>query len=205
MSWDGFDDWDSKRQASGQYWSPWDLETAQNSREFADSGFTAKAGFAKAQSAGDKEGMAYWRGDMQNSRASYGNYKADDSGQGYISLGPARAGVNSTSSQIGSYGDFSYDPYDNSYLDYQKELLDRVVNRPDFSYAKDEDPVWSSYKKSYLREGERASANALAQASALTGGRPSSYAVSAASQAGDYYASKRAVGVYGRWFAYFAG
>jgi len=188
--WDGWDEWDSKRQASGQYWSPWDLETAQKSREFADTGFTAKEGFAKSQMAKDKSGMDYWSGVMQDARANYGNYRADSSGQGYISLGPARAGVTSSLSQAESYEPFSYDPYDNSYSDYQKQLLDKAVNRPEFSYAKEEDPAWSSYKKSYLREGERATANALAQASTLTGGRPSSYAVTAASQAGDYYASK---------------
>ncbi len=80
--------------------------------------------------------------------------------------------------------------YVNAYEQQQKDLLDKVVNREQFSYDKDTDPVYGSYKKSYLREGDRATANALAQASAASGGRASSYAVNAATQAGDYYATK---------------
>lgn len=96
--------------------------------------------------------------------------------------------------QIGGYGSFSYNAaapaYSNAYAQMQQKLLDSVVNRPDFSWSKETDPQWASYKKQYLREGERAQANALAQASAASGGRPSSYALTAASQAGDYYAGK---------------
>ena len=84
-------------------------------------------------------------------------------------------------------GSFQYDQEDS----YQK-LLDRIVNREEFSYDHESDPRWSAYKKSYTREGERATADALAKASAATGGVPSSYAVTAASQAGDYYAGQLA-------------
>lgn len=69
-------------------------------------------------------------------------------------------------------------------------MLDAILNREDFSWSKETDPQWSSYKKSYLREGDRATQNALAQASAASGGRPSTAAVTAASQAGDYYAAQ---------------
>lgn len=89
---------------------------------------------------------------------------------------------------------FSYEGqapvYENAYAQQQKELLDAVLNHGDFSWSKETDPLWGEYKKSYLREGDRATANALGQASAASGGRASSYAVNAASQAGDYYASQ---------------
>ena len=61
---------------------------------------------------------------------------------------------------------------------------------PEFSYDTETDPLYQAYKKQYLREGQRASENALGNAAAATGGIPSSYAVSAASQAGDYYAAQ---------------
>ena len=64
-------------------------------------------------------------------------------------------------------------------------LLDKVVNRTPFSYDIDTDPLYSSYKKSYLREADRAREDTMAQASAMSGGRPSSYAVNAAQQAGN--------------------
>lgn len=89
---------------------------------------------------------------------------------------------------------FSYDAqaptYSNAYSQLQQQLLSDLLNRQEFSYDKETDPQWASYKKSYLREGDRATSNALAQASAASGGRPSSYAVNAATQAGDYYATK---------------
>jgi len=98
--------------------------------------------------------------------------------------------------KLGQQGSFSYDKtapsYQNQYAEMQKDLLDQIVNRPEFSWDKNSDPSYSAYRKEYLREGDRASANALAQASAASAGRPSSYAATAAAQAGDYYAGKLA-------------
>ena len=96
--------------------------------------------------------------------------------------------------QIGKYPDFSWDQeaptYTNPYEQLQKELLDQLLNREDFTWSTDTDPVFGQYQKQYLREGERATANALAQAAAASGGQTSSYAATAASQAGNYYASQ---------------
>lgn len=74
---------------------------------------------------------------------------------------------------------------------YQKQL-NILSPREEFSYDPENDPSFQAYRKAYLREGERASANALAQASAASGGMPSSYAVTAAQQAGNYYAGQLA-------------
>lgn len=57
----------------------------------------------------------------------------------------------------------------------------------DFIYDEKSDPSYGALKKTYLREGDRAREDTLAKVSAATGGAPSSYAVMAASQAGDYY------------------
>ena len=76
--------------------------------------------------------------------------------------------------------------------DYQARR-DAAMQRAEdmkFSYDPNTDPSWLAYQKQYRREGDRATANALGQAAAMTGGMPSSYAVTAASQAGDYYASQ---------------
>lgn len=96
--------------------------------------------------------------------------------------------------QIGKYPDFSYDEeaptYTNPYEQIQQDLLDKILNREDFTWDKDTDPVFGAYQKQYLREGERATANALAQAAAASGGQTSSYAATAAAQAGNYYAAQ---------------
>ena len=62
--------------------------------------------------------------------------------------------------------------------------------KPTFSYNLETDPVYQAYQKQYLREGQRATQDTLGTAAASTGGLPSSYAMTAASQAGDYYAAQ---------------
>nr|WP_326184905.1 hypothetical protein [uncultured Oscillibacter sp.] len=127
-------------------------------------------------------------------RKSYGNYTGGSDGSRYYSAGKIPGQIDDVLDQINSYGSFSYDAsaptYENQYAAQQQALLDAILNREDFSWSKETDPLWPVYKKEYLREGERATANALAQTSAASGGRASSYAVNAATQAGDYYATK---------------
>lgn len=67
--------------------------------------------------------------------------------------------------------------------------LERAENMR-WDYDPNADPVWQALQKQYRREGDRATREAMGQAAAMTGGVPSSYAVTAASQAGDYYAAQ---------------
>ena len=95
--------------------------------------------------------------------------------------------------QLG-YGSYSYGEaqpeYNNRYDATIQDLLDQIVNRKDFSYDPENDQLYSQYRKQYTREGQRATQDALGAAAAASGGIPSSYAVNAAAQAGDYYASQ---------------
>ena len=84
--------------------------------------------------------------------------------------------------KILGYGDYS-SPYAKEISD----LVTAITGRDPFSYDLETDPSWQAYKKQYTREGRRASEDALAQAAAMTGGVPSSYANTAAQQAGNYY------------------
>ena len=81
-------------------------------------------------------------------------------------------------------GGFQY-----AHEDAYQRLLRQAAGQSAFRYNPNSDPVMQAYTRAYRREGERATANALAQAAAATGGIPSSYAVGAAQQAGAYYAS----------------
>ena len=95
--------------------------------------------------------------------------------------------------QAKNYGDFSYGPapkYTNRYDDKINAALDTILNNPEFSYDAASDDLYSQYRKAYLREGDLATRNALAQSAAATGGIPSSYANAAAAQAGNYYAAQ---------------
>lgn len=82
--------------------------------------------------------------------------------------------------------------YNNRYDPQIQQTISDILGRGEFTYDPKTDPVYSSYQKQYTREGQRATADALGQAAAATGGMPSSYAVTAATQAGDYYGAKMA-------------
>lgn len=167
-----------------------DLNLAQKYPEFGLSVLSLKKDYNNAATA---EQRLLANQAANELRKSYGNYSGGADGGSFRLESKLNRRADDLLGQIGSFGSFSYDEaptYENAFVQQQKDLLDRILNREDFSWSKETDPQWSSYKKSYLREGDRATANALAQASAASGGRPSSYAVNAATQAGDYYAAK---------------
>lgn len=167
-----------------------DLNLAQKYPEFGLSVLSLKKDYNNAATA---EQRLLANQAANELRKSYGNYSGGADGGSFRLESKLNRRSDDLLGQIGSFGSFSYDEaptYENAFVQQQKDLLDRILNREDFSWSKETDPQWSSYKKSYLREGDRATANALAQASAASGGRPSSYAVNAATQAGDYYATK---------------
>lgn len=167
-----------------------DLNLAQKYPEFGLSVLSLKKDYNNATTA---EQRLLANQAANELRKSYGNYSGGADGGSFRLESKLNRRADDLLDQLGSFGSFSYDEaptYENAFAQQQKDLLDRILNREDFAWSKETDPQWSSYKKSYLREGDRATANALAQASAASGGRPSSYAVNAATQAGDYYATK---------------
>lgn len=188
-----YDDFLSAATSSGLLgeFSQADLETAQRYPEFGLSILSLKKDYHDA--ATDEQRLLANEAANQL-RSSYGNYRGGDDGSRYYSQGKIPGQIDTILDQINNFGSFSFDQeapvYDNQYAEQQQALLDAILNRPDFTWSKETDPLWGSYKKSYLREGDRATANALAQASAASGGRPSTAAVTAATQAGDYYATQ---------------
>lgn len=62
-------------------------------------------------------------------------------------------------------------------------LMDKIVNRQPFSYDFNADPIYQQHKDQYIKLGKEAAMNAVANASALTGGYGNSYAVTAGAQA----------------------
>lgn len=167
-----------------------DLNLAQKYPEFGLSVLSLKKDYNNATTA---EQRLLANQAANELRKSYGNYSGGADGGSFRLESKLNRRSDDLLDQLGSFGSFSYGEaptYENTFAQQQKDLLDSILNREDFSWSKETDPQWSSYKKSYLREGDRATANALAKASAASGGRPSSYAVNAATQAGDYYATK---------------
>jgi len=77
--------------------------------------------------------------------------------------------------------------YVSPYAAQIEELYNRFVNRPDFSYDFNADPLYQQYKDQYVQLGNLAMRDAMGQAAALTGGYGSSYAQTVGQQAYDAY------------------
>ena len=185
-----YDDFQKAASGSNVNFSQYDLDLAKKYPEFGMSVLDLKKQYAGATTA---EQRALINAKANQLRSSYGNYTAGADGSQYVSDGKYAPKIDEALDKIGSFKPFTYDSapsYENRFQQKQQELLDAALKRDPFSWSKETDPQYSSYKKTYLREGERATADALAKASAASGGRPSSFAVNAATQAGDYYATK---------------
>lgn len=185
-----YEDFQKAANGSGVNFSQYDLDLAKKYPEFGMSVLDLKKQYAGATTA---EQRALINAKANQLRSSYGNYTAGADGSQYVSDGKYAQGIDETLDKIGSFKPFTYGSapsYENRFQQKQQELLDAALKRDPFSWSKETDPQYNSYKKTYLREGERATADALAKASTASGGRPSSFAVNAATQAGDYYATK---------------
>ena len=147
-----------------------------------DAGMTIVQGKQDWLNATTDEERALAHSKVESTRRSYGGYSGGADGSSFY--------INDKSP-----GSFNYDTvpkYNDKYASQLETKRDELLNRDPFEYNAAEDPVYSQYRKAYVREGDRATANALGEASATSGGIPSSYAVRAASQAGNYYASQLA-------------
>lgn len=145
-------------------------------------------------------------------RKQYGEYSGGTDGSGFYLTEPSPGSFTSGTAPTfqDNYSDdleelllknaereiYSFDQsapvYESPYGDQINGMIADLLDRPAFEYDHTTDPVYSSYAKQYTREGKRATADALGEAASATGGIPSSYAVTAATQAGDYYASQLA-------------
>lgn len=77
--------------------------------------------------------------------------------------------------------------YESKYNNLIEDTLNKILNKEDFSYDFNADPLYQNYKDQYTKLGKEASINAAAAASTLTGGYGNSYAGTAASQANQQY------------------
>ena len=80
------------------------------------------------------------------------------------------------------------DPYESKYTDMIDDILDSIVNRPEFVYGTEElnaDPLYQMYADSYKRNAQLAMRDTMANATALSGGYGTSYAQSVGQQAYD--------------------
>ena len=180
-----YDDFVSAANAAGMMgnFNQQDLETARRNPEFGLSMLSLMQDSANATT---DEQRVLTNEAANQLRQTYGSYVIGEDGAPQFS-GSYGQQIQDILGQIGSYGDYQYGNEER----YQ-QLMDAIINQQPFSYDPESDPSWGAYRKAYLREGDRATEQALAKASAASGGRPSSHAVTAATQAGNYYAGQLA-------------
>ena len=71
-----------------------------------------------------------------------------------------------------------------------KDQMDKINNRKQFTYDLNGDALYQQYKDQYINQGRLASADAIGQASAMTGGYGNSYAATVGNQAYQGYLQK---------------
>ncbi len=77
----------------------------------------------------------------------------------------------------------SPDKYESKYSAEIEQLLSDILNREEFSYNLNADPLYEQYRELYTQNGKKAMMDTIGEASAITGGYSNSYAVTAGSQA----------------------
>lgn len=79
---------------------------------------------------------------------------------------------------LANYGDFNYSNQQS--LD---DIINKILNREEFSYELNGDALYQQYKDKYIQQGKLAMQDTMGQASAMTGGYGNSYASTAGNQA----------------------
>lgn len=199
--------WDQVKKAindNGLFFSDADMALAQKNPDAGMSLVNYKLDYKNATT-DDQKALA--NAGAEKIRSDYGRYTGGKDGSKYYLNEPSpmsfeygNAGTQSSAAQTTGFENpyaeqtqaaldkvMNQQAWENPYSDQQKAALDAVTNREAFSYDPAQDVAWQNARKQYLREADRATQDTMGQAAGLTGGMPSTAAMTAASQAGDYY------------------
>lgn len=105
---------------------------------------------------------------------TYDSTKFDDTQKGKDALDA----YNTALGEVNNYGPFQY-----VNEEQYKAVMDKILNREDFTYDFNGDALYQQYKDKYIKQGKMAMGDAIGQASAMTGGYGNSYAQSVGQQA----------------------
>lgn len=164
-----------------------------------DAGMSILSGIMDYQKASTPEQRALIHEQVESVRKNYGGYSGGADGSGYY-LQNTPSSFTPTATPDRNYTSVSGSAYDKltGYGDYQgskwqgniDELGNKIAGYEDYTFNPETSELSQALRKQYAREIGRATEDTMASAAALTGGLPSSYASTAAAQAGDYYASQ---------------
>lgn len=176
-----YSDFEKELRASGLagQFSTADMALAQKNPDAGMAIISAKRNYAAAKT---PEARALANAEADKVRKSYGGYTGGADG-GSFNLEPLSPN---------SYSMPEAPVYDYAYKDRINAALSKVENRQPFSYDPATDPVYQAYDKKYTREGQLATEDVLGKASMMTGGAPSTAAITAAGQTANQYAAAKA-------------
>ena len=140
--------------------------------------------YQTARQNGDWEGMQAANDAANRLRNEYG-YASTDASADINKFKPKDA--QPSSSQLSTFSYESAPDYISRNQDLINEVMDQILNRPDFEYNPESDPTYQNYEKQYTKAGERAMQDTLGEVSARTGGLASSYAGTVSQQAYNQY------------------
>ena len=176
---------------SGQYWSDADKELARRDPDAGMTIYHAKNDYLNAK---DDAGRTTANQKAESARKQFGGYTAGATGAGFAKDStyftyddPYAQRMDAALDKLLGYGDF-----ENPYQGQIDETLGKITSRDPFSYDAETDPMYQQYRKTYLREGQRANEDTMGNYATMTGGQASTAAVNAASQAQDYYNAQMA-------------
>lgn len=147
-----------------------------------------------ANAAGDEAGKRAAHDAAEMIRAKY-RYSGGANGNDYIKLPgeTQKSGGYSAPKADTSWLDklnLNGDSYNYDASGKISSALDALLNREKFSYDAASDPLYQQYRKQYTREADRSAEDVLGKAAVMTGGMPSTAAVTASQQASDYQMSQ---------------
>lgn len=192
--------YEAAKKANGGKWnmSAADLATMNTDPDRFMGILEAQKGWMSANAAGNKEQKDYYHSLAEKYRAGNTDTSYSGGADGSQFLPYPNDGPSSFST-----ADFDYQYNDqmneamNKYLntgDYNSahagdidRLKNNILSQKDYNYNPANDPAYQAAYKQMIREANRATANTIGQVAGMTGGMPSTAAVSAAQQAGDNY------------------
>lgn len=177
--------------------NPGALETILKSRgKWADLNAQYQAATDPAEKQRLKAAMDAENNTANTQRRAYGNYSGGADGMGgqysptYVKPSPAAQNDNVTAlyeKYNNLYGKNNAPTWTPQYQEQISQILGDITNRDPFEYKMTEDPLYQQYRDQYIREGQRAMKDTMAQTAMMSGGYANTAGAIAAQQGYDNY------------------